>query len=107
MGSCDINLDSLVLGEEVSEWYPLKFDSKYQKNPEKITGRLLVKLRMTVDDTAGVDVSKLSRPARNERKAWENKERGMGWIEVTVISADRLRAADRCASIYLRSARAA
>ena len=95
MGSCDIRLDTLELDAEVNEWYTLKFDSKYQKNPEMITGRLLIKLKLTIDNTGGVDVESLKRPVRNERKALQNKDKGMGWLEVTLISADRIKAADR------------
>ena len=75
MGSCEITVDDLQLDQPLNEWYTLKFDSKYQKKVEAVTGRLFVKLKMTMDNTAGVDVSTLSRPVRNERKAVQNKDK--------------------------------
>ena len=95
MGSCIINLADFQLDEEVSDWYPLTFDKQYSKTVETITGRLLVKIKIKLDLATGVDVSSLARPPRNERKALLNKDKGVGWLEVTVISADRITAADR------------
>ena len=40
-------------------------------------------------------IPKVARPARNRRRAREDKDKGVGVLECTVISADRLRAADR------------
>ena len=95
MGSCDIPVEGLELDQPVDEWYNLKFDAKYQKQVEAVTGRLFVKLTMKMDTTAGVDINALKRPVRNERKVLQNKDKGMGWLEVTVISAERITAADR------------
>jgi hypothetical protein len=46
MGSCDITLDGLGFDEVKQEWHDLKFDAKYQKKEETITGRLMVKVKM-------------------------------------------------------------
>ena len=67
MGSVEIALGDMGLDEEASEWHGLRFDSRYQKTPETITGRLLVKIKMKLDDAGGVDLDKVARPARNPR----------------------------------------
>lgn len=96
LGSCDIALDPMGVDDPVRQWYKLVWDEKFSKAKEKVTGRVLIRtLVRPLTVSVQLDISKIPRAPRDVNKAVRNQERGVGLLEVTVISAERLPAVDR------------
>ena len=68
MGSCDINLDQLVLGEESSAWHDLAFDEKYQKKREEITGKVQVRFLMKISNKTELNKGAPLQPGEQDKQ---------------------------------------
>lgn len=100
LGMAEISIDSLVTGVKIEDWYTLQWSAKYQKKQEKITGRVMLSIEaqssMSGKSEAEVEELKSTKKAvRDVKKAEGLRERGFGTLEITVVSAERLMAADR------------